>query len=289
MNSIYLSDNLSVLQSLPSDLIDLIYIDPPFNTGKLQKRKNIKTEASSTGDRVGFGGKTYRTISTEDNELKYSDCFDDYINGFLKPRLLEAHRLLKQSGTLYLHLDYREVHYAKVLCDEIFGRHNFLNEVIWAYDYGARQKNKWPTKHDNILVYVKDSEHYFFDNTKIDRIPYMAPGLVGPEKAEIGKLPTDVWWLTIVPTMGKEKTGYPTQKPMKLLERLIAASCPDNGIVLDFFAGSGSSGDAAAKLGKQFILIDNNPEAFNVIKHRMSTNHPNISIQYINTKEEINE
>ena len=280
MNSIYLSDNLPVLQALTSESIDLIYIDPPFNTGKTQKRKNIKTEASSTGDRIGFGGKTYRTISTEDNELKYSDYFDDYINGFLKPRLLEAHRLLKQSGTLYLHLDYREVHYAKVLCDEIFGRHNFLNEVIWAYDYGARQKNKWPTKHDNILVYVKDSEHYFFDNTRIDRIPYMAPGLVGPDKAEIGKLPTDCWWMTIVPTNGKEKTGYPTQKPIKLLERIINASCPEKGLILDFFAGSGTTGDAAAKLDRSFILVDNNPEAIEVIKKRMISNYPNIGINY---------
>lgn len=281
MNEVYRSDNLSVLASMPDESIDLIYIDPPFNTGKTQKRKNIKTEADSQGTRIGFGGKSYKTVhSSEDKEFRYNDTFDDYIESFLRPRIEQAHRLLKTTGTFYLHLDYREVHYAKVLCDQIFGRENFLNEIIWAYDYGAKQKSKWPTKHDNILVYVKDIDCYYFDSTRIDRIPYMAPGLVGPDKAEIGKLPTDTWWMTIVSPTGKEKTGYPTQKPIKLLERIINASCPDDGIILDFFAGSGTTGDAAAKLNRSFILIDNNPDAIEVIKNRMISNYPNIDINY---------
>jgi len=281
MNEVYRSDNLSVLLSMESQSIDLIYIDPPFNTGKIQKRKNIKTEASSTGDRQGFGGKTYKTIQISDEKnIQYNDTFDDYIESFLRPRIEEAHRLLKSTGTFYLHLDYREVHYAKVLCDTIFGRENFLNEVIWAYDYGAKQKSKWPTKHDNILVYVKDINNYFFDSTRIDRIPYMAPGLVGPDKAEIGKLPTDTWWMTIVSPTGKEKTGYPTQKPIKLLQRILNASCPDNGIVLDFFAGSGTTGLAAASQNKSFILIDSNPDAIDVIKNRIKSDYPDIDINY---------
>lgn len=238
MNEVYRSDNLSVLQSMESQSVDLIYIDPPFNTGKTQKRKIQKMVADSDGDRIGYGGKAYKTVQgTDEKELHYNDAYTDYISEFLQPRIIEAHRILKNTGTFYLHLDYREVHYAKVMCDQIFGRENFLNEIIWAYDYGAKSKSKWPTKHDNILVYVKDINNYFFDSTKIDRIPYMAPGLVGPDKAEIGKLPTDTWWMTIVPTNGKEKTGYPTQKPEKLLERILNASCPENGTVLDFFAG----------------------------------------------------
>lgn len=281
MNEVYRSDNLSVLQSMESQSIDLIYIDPPFNTGKTQKRKILKMEASSDGDRTGFGGKSYRTVQgSEEKELHYNDTYQDYISEFLQPRVIEAHRLLKNTGTFYLHLDYREVHYAKVMCDQIFGRENFLNEVIWAYDYGAKSKSKWPTKHDNILVYVKDINNYYFDSTKIDRIPYMAPGLVGPDKAEIGKLPTDTWWMTIVPTNGKEKTGYPTQKPEKLLERILNASCPEGGTVLDFFAGSGTTAIAAAKLNMKFIMIDNNHDAIDVMKKRIISLFPNIDISY---------
>ena len=232
-NTIYFGDNLNILQSLASESIDLIYIDPPFNTGKSQSRKQIKTVADDNGDRVGFQGRSYRTI--ELGQKAYHDQFDDYL-GFLKPRLLEAYRLLKPDGSLYFHIDYREVHYCKILLDEIFGRDSFLNEIIWAYDYGARTRKKWPPKHDNILWYAKDPGHYTYNVDEIERIPYMAPGLVGKEKAARGKLPTDTWWHTIVPTNGKEKTGYPTQKPLGILRRIIRASSNPDDIVLDFFA-----------------------------------------------------
>ncbi len=194
-NTIYFGDNLSILRSLPDASVDLIYIDPPFNTGHAQSRKSLKTVRDDDGDRVGFQGNAYKSITL--SERAYQDQFDDYL-GFLEPRLLEAYRVLKPHGTLYFHIDYREVHYCKVLLDGIFGRVSFLNEIIWAYDYGARSKTKWPTKHDNILVYVKDPKNYTFNSDAIERIPYMAPGLVGKEKAERGKLPTDTWWHTIV-------------------------------------------------------------------------------------------
>jgi len=282
LNLIYKENNLKILPLLETESIDLIYIDPPFNTGKTQKRKNIKTISSPLGSRKGFGDKLYTTVSSSDTkELFYDDTFSDYIDGFLKPRIIEAHRLLKNTGSFYLHLDYREVHYAKVLCDSIFGRENFLNEIIWAYDYGAKSKSKWPTKHDNILVYVKDINNYFFDYSKIDRIPYMAPNLVGEEKAAIGKLPTSCWWLTIVSPTGKEKTGYPTQKPIKLLERIINASCPENGTVLDFFLGSGTTAEAAISLNKNFIGIESNEEAIKIIQSRLSNKFPNIIINYL--------
>jgi site-specific DNA-methyltransferase (adenine-specific) len=264
-NQIYFSDNLPVLQGLQSESINLIYIDPPFNTGKVQGRTQIRTIRSEDGDRVGFQGQRYETVKI--GSKSYSDLFDNYLS-FLEPRLKEAYRVLASNGTLYFHIDYREVHYCKILLDLIFGRECFLNEVIWAYDYGARSKNKWPTKHDNILVYVKDPKNYVFNYDEIERIPYMAPGLVGPEKAARGKTPTDTWWHTIVPTNGKEKTGYPTQKPLGILKRIVQASSPKNGLVLDFFAGSGTTGAACLDLGRHFILVDQNQEALQVMAKR---------------------
>ena len=267
-NQIILGDNLEVLRQMPSSSFQMIYIDPPFNTGKEQKLQSLKTTRSESGTRVGYQGQTYESVKGK--LLSYVDAFEDYW-GFLEPRLEEAWRLLKPSGTFYLHLDYREVHYAKVYLDSLFGRKNFLNEIIWAYDYGARAKKKWPSKHDNILVYVKDPENYYFSSDEVDREPYMAPGLVTPEKAALGKLPTDVWWHTIVSPTGREKTGYPTQKPLGILRRMVAASTAHGDWVMDFFAGSGSTGAAAQELGRRFVLIDQNPEAIDVMKIRLSS------------------
>lgn len=264
-NSVHLSDNLPRLRELPYACVPLIYIDPPFNTGKRQTRTSIAVERDEGGDRVGFGGRRYRTA--EIVHRAWEDAFDDYL-GFLEPRLREAHRVLTVEGTLYFHIDYREAHYCKLLLDAIFGRECFLNEIIWAYDYGARPKRRWPPKHDTILVYVRDPERYWFDSAEVERIPYMAPGLVSAEKAARGKLPTDTWWHTIVSPTGREKTGYPTQKPVGILRRIVAASSRPGDLVLDFFAGSGTTGVAALELGRRFCLIDSNPEAFQVMKER---------------------
>jgi site-specific DNA-methyltransferase (adenine-specific) len=264
---IMLADNLTVLASLPDASIDLVYVDPPFNTGKRQTLRRLRTIRDEVaGDRVGFAGRRYRTVQL--GSQSYLDIHDDYLS-FLEPRLVEIRRVLAPTGSLYLHLDPREVHYARVLADAIFGRECFLNEVIWAYDYGARTKRRWPAKHDNILVYVKDPKRYWFDAEAVERIPYMAPGLVGPEKAARGKLPTDTWWQTIVPPGGAERTGYPTQKPVAVLRRIVAASCPPGGLVADFFAGSGTTGAAALGLGRRFLLVDSNPEAVAVMTGRL--------------------
>jgi site-specific DNA-methyltransferase (adenine-specific) len=264
---IVLADNMAVLASLPDDSIDLVYVDPPFNTGKSQTLRRLRTvHDPDGGDRTGFGGRRYRTIQL--GSQSYLDVHDDYLD-FLEPRLAEIRRVLRSSGTLYLHLDPREVHYAKVLCDAVFGRDCFLNEVIWAYDYGARTKRRWPAKHDDILVYVKDPARYWFDAEAVERIPYMAPGLVGPDKAARGKLPTDTWWQTIVPPGGSERTGYPTQKPVAVLRRVVSASCPVGGVVADFFAGSGTTGAAALELGRRFLLVDSNPQAVAVMTRRL--------------------
>jgi site-specific DNA-methyltransferase (adenine-specific) len=218
------------------------------------------------GSRTGFKGHSYETI--KGLLYSYDDDFADYWD-FLEPRLLEAWRLLDARGTLYLHLDWREVHYAKVVLDVLFGRECFLNEIIWAYDYGARATKKWPAKHDTILVYVKDPSQYYFDNLAVDREPYMAPGLVTPEKAERGKLPTDVWWHTIVSPTGKEKTGYATQKPEGILRRIVQASSAPGDWVLDFFAGSGTTGAVAAKLERRFVLMEQNPDAIAIMRARL--------------------
>lgn len=264
-NKIIFGDNLKILCSLDSESVDLIYIDPPFNTGKKQARQQIKVEKDQEGDRVGFGGNRYMT--TKLGERAYRDDFDDYL-GFLAPRLQEAYRVLSPSGSIYFHIDYREVHYCKVLLDEIFGRESFINEIIWAYDFGGRSKKKWPAKHDNILFYAKDPNNYTFNHDAVDRIPYMAPGLVGEKKAKRGKFPTDTWWHTIVGTNSKEKTGYPTQKPVGVIRRIITASSNPGDLVLDFFAGSGTVGEVCLEMNRNFILIDNNPQAITVMRQR---------------------
>lgn len=260
------ANNMNVLVALPDASFQMIYIDPPFNTGKRQMRRNAKMVQDAEGDRVGFGGRRYSTELLENSS--YRDSFDDYL-AFLRPRLEQAHRLLNDTGTLYFHIDYREAHYCKLLLDEIFGRDCFLNELIWAYDYGAKSKKRWPAKHDTIFVYVKDPERYYYDSETVDREPYMAPGLVTPEKAAKGKLPTDVWWHTIVPTNGKEKTGYPTQKPEGLLRRMLQASTREGDHCLDFFAGSGTLGSVAQQLGRTFVMVDENPQAIAVMQRRL--------------------
>jgi len=273
MRRIVLGDNLEVLRTLPDGIARLVYIDPPFNTGKTQARKSIRTVRDENGDRTGFKGHRYRTEHL--GSSAYDDFFDDYL-AFLEPRLLEAKRLLTEDGSLFFHIDYREVHYCKVLLDGIFGRESFKNEIIWAYDYGGRPKNRWPAKHDTILWYALNPEDYVFNYDEIDRIPYMAPGLVGPEKAARGKTPTDVWWNTIVSPTGKEKTGYPTQKPLRILERIVKVHSESGDLVVDFFAGSGTTGEAAARNGRDYLLIDSNLEAVRVMARRLEFDAPEL-------------
>jgi len=266
IDQILLGENLELLPGFAAESFQLVYIDPPFNTGKVQERKTMSAVRDEDGERTGFQGRRYRTRLLAASS--YSDRYDDYL-GFLAPRLEQAHRLLAREGTLYFHIDYREAHHCKLLLDGIFGRECFLNEIIWAYDYGARSKRRWPSKHDTILVYVKDPAAYHFDSEEVDREPYMAPGLVTPEKVAKGKLPTDVWWHTIVPTNGSEKTGYPTQKPEGIVRRMVQASTRPGDWCLDFFAGSGTLGAVAAQLGRRYVLIDSNPQAFEIMRARL--------------------
>ncbi len=265
-DQILLGENLELLPRFADGSFQLIYIDPPFNTGRAQVRRTLAVVGDEAGERKGFQGRRYRTRLL--GESSYRDAFEDYL-GFLAPRLEQAHRLLGEEGTLYFHIDYREAHHCKLLLDEIFGRDCFLNELIWAYDYGARTKRRWPAKHDTIFVYAKDPAAYWFDSEAVDREPYMAPGLVSAEKAARGKLPTDVWWHTIVPTNGSEKTGYPTQKPEGIVRRMVQASTRPGDWCLDFFAGSGTLGAVAEQLERRYVLIDSNPEAVRVMRDRL--------------------
>ena len=274
MKRIILGDNLPLLRELDDRSVDLVYVDPPFNTGRRQERLRMKTiHDESGGDRTGFQGKRYRTVTL--GKSGYSDAYDDYME-FLGPRLVETHRILRSTGSLFVHLDYREVHYAKVFLDRLFGRDCFMNEIVWAYDYGARSKSKWSAKHDSILWYVRDPKDYTFNFEEMDRIPYMAPGLVGKEKAARGKTPTDVWWHTIVSPNGKEKTGYATQKPLGVLERIVKVHSKPGDLLLDYFAGSGTLGEAAARHGRRFLLIDSNPEAVRTMVKRLGRFSPEL-------------
>jgi len=268
---IHFGDNLGITRAWPDRTFDLIYIDPPFNTGRTQARTQLRTIRDENGDRQGFKGHRYRSVRV--GTSAFADNFDDYL-AFLEPRLEEAYRLLKPNGSFFLHLDYREIHYAKVLLDGIFGRRSFMNEIIWAYDYGARSKKKWSSKHDNILWYAKNPDSYTFRYDDIDRIPYMAPGLVTKEKAERGKTPTDTWWHTIVSPNGKEKTGYPTQKPLGIINRIVCVHSNPRELVLDFFAGSGTLGESAIRNGRSVVLIDNTEEAMKVMSQRLAFADP---------------
>jgi site-specific DNA-methyltransferase (adenine-specific) len=278
LRKIILGDNLEALATLPDAFASVIYVDPPFNTGKVQKRDRIKTTATtdptSAGDRGGFGGRRY-DVERVASSGTYADSYEDF-EAFLMPRIEASLRCLTKNGSLFVHLDYREVHYIKVALDRLLGRDRFVNEIIWAYDYGGRPKNRWPAKHDTILWYVHDPDDYVFDFDAIDRIPYMAPDLVGQEKAERGKTPTDVWWHTIVPTNGREKTGYPTQKPLGVLARLLKVHSRAGDVVLDFFAGSGTTGEAAARNDRGFVLVDHNPEAVAVAAKRLAAYEPEL-------------
>ncbi len=273
MNLIVQADNLQYLKSLPDNFVKLIYIDPPFNTKKVQKRQRIKVTADHNGDRTGFANTKY--ITEKIISPSYEDSFDDFL-GFIKPRLIEAKRILTEDGSLFFHLDYREIHYCKVMLDEIFGRESFINEIIWSYDYGGKSKSRWSAKHDNILWYAKDPDNFVFNYDKIDRIPYMAPKLAGAEKAAKGKIPTDSWFITIVPTNSKEKTGYPTQKPMKLLNRIVSVHSNPDDVVLDFFAGSGTTGMSAGVLGRKFIMVDKLASAVETMELRLKEFNPMI-------------
>ncbi len=268
---IFQGDNLEVLQAFPDGAFQLVYVDPPFNTGSERRLVRLKTDRDEQGERVGFGDRRYRTRVL--SQRSYADAFDDYL-GFLRPRFAEGLRVLDEKGSLFVHVDPRESHYVKVLLDELLGRDHFINEIVWVYDFGGRSKRRWPAKHDTILWYARDPERYTFRYQDLDRIPYLAPGLVGEKKARRGKTPTDVWWQTIVSPTGKERTGYPTQKPLAILERIVRVHSNPGERVLDFFAGSGTTGEAALRNARSCTLVDSNPEAIEVMRRRLAFARP---------------
>lgn len=252
MITIYNNDCLSFLTQEADCKYDLIYCDPPFRTGA-------------------------RQVSSRDLTISYEDNQD--INEFLEftsKWLKESKRVLKQTGSIYVHLDHHSLFHVKPIMDNVFGEKNFLNHIVWSYNFGGRGKNRFAQKHDDILFYTKSAGQHVFNWDDIDRVPYKAPEMqyVGRTKEEAekriaaGQVPTDVWEMSIVGTNAKERTGYPTQKPVKLVERAIRASSPSGGLVLDFFAGSGTTGQAALNLGRDCVLVDQNPQAIDIMKKR---------------------
>ena len=267
MNQIIHGDNLDVLKIFPNKCVDLIYIDPPFNTGK--KKEMERTVVNTHNKPVVFSECTV-SPNVAARKMSFDDNIDDYLE-FLYDRVAESYRLLKDNGSFFFHIDYREGHYCKCMLDKIFGRECFMNEIIWSYEWGAKSRKKWSTKHDNIFWYVKNKKNYTFNYKEVDRVPYLAPSLVGPEKAKRGKTLCSVWWNSIVPTNGKERTGYPTQKPLAILDRIVRVHTKPGDVVMDYFAGSGSMGEAAAKNGRSFILIDSNADAIKVMEQRLGS------------------
>jgi site-specific DNA-methyltransferase (adenine-specific) len=273
MRRIIHGENSAVLARLPDAFAQLVYIDPPFNTGGTQTRTRIKVERDPSASRIGFAGQSYR--ETVVGASRFADSFDDYV-AFLMARVEASLRCLTPNASLFVHLDYREVHYVKVALDALLGRASFMNEIIWSYDYGGRGKRRWPAKHDTILWYARNPDDYVFHYDAIDRVPYMAPDLVGPEKAARGKVPTDVWWQTIVPTNGSERTGYATQKPLAILKRIVAVHSDPGAVVLDYFAGSGTTGEAAGRLGRGFVMVDESAQAIDVMRERLRLFEPEL-------------
>jgi site-specific DNA-methyltransferase (adenine-specific) len=273
MRRIIHGENSAVLARLPDAFAQLVYIDPPFNTGGTQARTRIKVERDPSASRIGFAGQSYR--ETVVGASRFADSFDDYV-AFLMARVEASLRCLTPNASLFVHLDYREVHYVKVALDALLGRASFMNEIIWSYDYGGRGKRRWPAKHDTILWYARNPDDYVFHYDAIDRVPYMAPDLVGPEKAARGKVPTDVWWQTIVPTNGSERTGYATQKPLAILKRIVAVHSDPGAVVLDYFAGSGTTGEAAGRLGRGFVMVDESAQAIDVMRERLRLFEPEL-------------
>jgi site-specific DNA-methyltransferase (adenine-specific) len=272
MNKIIFGDCLDALKTIESESVTTIFVDPPFNTHKTQKRNRIKATASDEG-RSGFGGRKYQVEDI--NSASYKDSFDDF-EGFLMPRIKESIRTLTKDGSIFILLDFREIHYIKIAMDKLLGRDCFINEIIWMFDYGFRSRTKYSNKHNTILWYAKDPKNYIFNYNDIDRVPYLAPGLVGKEKAARGKTITAEWWQSIVGTNSKAKTFYPTEKPLKISERIVKMHSKKDDLIMDFFAGSATTGMAAGNLGRKFIMIDNNPDAIDVMKKRLVEFNPEV-------------
>lgn len=275
MNQLLLGDNLQVLKTLPDESVDLIYLDPPF-----------------------FSNRNYEVIWGDAGEVRsfndrWSGDMMHYI-GWLKERVQEMHRVLKPTGSLYLHCDWHADAYIRVhILDPIFGEKNFRNEIIWAYtNSGGRSKNGFAKKHDTIFWYSKLSKNFIF-NSKDVLIERRAGktsrgGIIGIDKdgrsfqeiksngkvyryfLDEGKIPEDVWTIETMPPHGRERLGYPTQKPEALLERIIKASSNEGDVVLDPFVGGGTTVAVAEKLNRKWIGIDQSVQAIKVSQERIA-------------------
>lgn len=279
-NRFYSGDNLGVLRGFDAGSVDLIYLDPPFNS----KRLYVGTKGSAAA------GASFKDIWTLDDvgawqtELGDSDL-TDYLRTiarahsepmmaytiYMTLRIIELRRVLKETGALYLHCDPTASHYLKIVLDIVFGKDAFRNEIIWSYRTGGVSKKHWARKHDVILFYAKPKYQH---NPMQERI-YYDKAFFTSKVDKTGKHYADVYlrdvWEDIKPllNLSKERTGYPTQKPVALLERIITASSQEGDIVLDPFCGGGTTCEAAAKLGRRWIGIDIEPRARELLAERL--------------------
>ena len=283
INSIYCGDCKDVMKNFPGECVDLIYLDPPFFSQKKYEDFWIVDKIS----KVGFSDKDWEKLrsSIEPNILKqYEDIEKRWKGGhkgiyvyiaYMRERLEQCWRVLKPTGSIYLHCDWHAGHYLKVMMDEVFGYNNFQNEVVWYYTAGARGKHNWARKHDTILFYTKSNKWIF--NWKDVAEPfesgmtewrYTKGGQKGKEMP-IGRVPADVFQIQILNTMADERLGYPTQKPEALLEKIIKASSNEGDLVLDPFCGCGTTIAVAKRLKRNFIGIDISRTACDVMNKRL--------------------
>jgi len=253
-DKLILGDNLEILKTLKDETVDLIYIDPPF-----------------------FSNRIYEVVFGDEAEIRsFEDRWEGGVNvyvAWMKERVQELYRVLKPTGSLYLHCDWHASHHLRVMLDEIFGSKQFQNEVIWWYGGGGASKDRFGRKHDNIYLYSKGKSKTF--NIDDVREPYK--WTAGQKRADgserdytKGKIPDDVWNIHGVLPWAKERQGYPTQKPEALLERMIKASSNKGGVVLDSFCGCGTSLAVAQRLGRHWIGIDISPTAIKLVERRLN-------------------
>lgn len=252
---IHCADNLEALARLPADSVDLVYLDPPF-----------------------FSNRNYEVIWGDEAEVRsFEDRWEGGIQvyiGWMRERMIELHRVLKPTGSIYLHCDWHAGHYLKVMMDGIFGPKLFLNELVWFYKTGGASKRHWSRKHDTILMYIKTKD-YTFNRVKEKSYLMHKYGFsnVTIEHDEGGDYtwvnPRDVWDIPALRGNQPEALGYPTQKPEALLSKIIEASCPEGGVVLDPFCGCGTAIAVAQKLDCEWIGMDISPTAVGIMERRL--------------------
>ena len=295
-NTLYTSDNLYVLLGLDSGLVDLIYLDPPFNSKRTYSAP-VGSKAAGASFKDMWTWKDVDEHNLDSLAVSHPDL-TKFIAGageihgkpmmayltYMSQRVVEMRRVLKDTGSFYLHCDPTAGHYLKIMLDGIFGKKNFIAEIIWSYAWGVRTTRRWNRKHDVILMYAKSRIFTFNYSAVMEkrreevlrRLEFgSASATMAADRGKSGDrtmaLPTDVWYIPTLNAMSKERTGYPTQKPLDLLKRIVLASSNEGDVVMDPFCGCATTCVAAQQLGRKWIGIDVEEQARNVLIRRLSS------------------